>query len=213
MNALLDWPVILLAVVTLLGIAALVTSGGRATRSRGARLVVSARGREAGAPSEPLILFGHLGRPEAGQIAETIASYSTLSCVQIEDLDTLERWLELREPAAILALSRMTAPGEAALAIAAFRRRHPERRAALYQAWDYNVGRAARRALECGADAAMMPGIEGNEMFALLFGVISRVAAGAAPPASVEEHEALLRELAPSSPFWGLQDVAESRFY
>ena len=188
-------------------------AGPKSPPGRGPRFFPSERGRAAGAPAEPLILYGHLGGPSGSQIAQTIASYTTLNCVQIEDLESLEGWLGEHEEAGILAHSRMTAPGEAALGIAAFRVRHPRGRAALYHAWDYNVARGISRALECGADAVMMPAIDGNEMFALLFGVLSRAAEGATPPTSAEEHEALLRAFAPTSPFWTLQDTIESRYY
>lgn len=205
-----------LAVVAVVGLVVIARSRSSSRSPKpppGPRLVISSRGREAGTPPEPLILFGHLGTADGPQTAGLIASHSTLNCVLIEDLETLRRWLSQNEAAGILAMSRPSAPGEAATAISEFRQRQPKGRAALYQAWDYNVGRGAARALECGADAVMMPAIDANEMFNLLFQVLGRVTNGAEPPNSVEEHEALLRELAPNSAFWELQDRVQSPYY
>lgn len=206
------WWVGIAVLVTVAAVAAAVVRSA-SKPPRGPRLFVSSRGRAAGTPPEPLILFGHLGTAEGTQTAEMITSHSTLNCVLIEDVETLRHWLSEHEAAGILAMSRPSAPGEAAIAISEFRRRHPNGRAALYQAWDYNVARGAARALECGADAVMMPAIDANEMFNLLFQVLGRVTNGAEPPTSVEEHEALLRELAPNSAFWELQDRVQSPYY
>lgn len=167
-------------------------------------------GREKGADPLPLALVGHLATLDLGR---TIAEHSTLSCVSVENPEDLERLLDVCEVAGLFAQSRPMAKGEAGKAIEVFRRRFPEKRAVLYQAWDYNVERAAQRALEYGADGVVMPAIEMNEFFPLLFGVLERAGAGTPRPATVEEHRALLRQFAPRSKFWEIQDRAVSELY
>lgn len=177
------------------------------------RRFVSERGVAQGAPREPLVFFGHLGGESGVALANMISTHSTIDCLLVPDLESLRAWLAGNEAAALVAHSRAEAPGEAALAIQAFHELQPTGRPALYHAWDYHVGRAAARALACGADGVVMPAIDLSEFFGLVFGVMARASAGAPPPETAKEHEALLRQFAPNSPFWGLADTVESPYY
>lgn len=170
----------------------------------------SALGRQRGAPREPLILFGNLALSDG--FGQVVTTYTTLDCALITAPDQVDAFCAEHDVAGLIAHSRAAYPGEAGEAIAALRRRRPGR-AAIYYAWDYHLERGARRALECGADGLLMPAIDANEMFAYLFAVLRRVGDGAAPPRTVEEHRALLQALAPTSPFWKLQDRVVSPYY
>ncbi|MGE0707288.1 MAG: hypothetical protein AB7N76_04945 [Planctomycetota bacterium] len=171
----------------------------------GARLWTSVIGQHQGVPPTPLILYGHLAAPAADPraLAGFIAQHSTLNVVEVPDAAVLDAWLAEHQPLALLAMSRPGLQGEAGEAIRRVRAR-AERAPVLYHAWDYDVQRAAARALEYGADGLVLPGIEANELFAVVLGVLDRATRGVARPASVEEHVALLRQLAPTSPFWKL---------
>jgi hypothetical protein len=114
----------------------------------------------------------------------------------------------------IMAMSRTTHVGEAEAAIKLYREETTSRGMALYGAWDYNVLRAATRALACGADGISMPGIDVNESFAYLFGVLQEVLGGAEPPTTIAAHEARLRRYtSDQSPFWKNQDRIVSTYY
>jgi hypothetical protein len=171
--------------------------------------IESALGRERGAPTDPLVLLGPLATRALGEL---IAGHSTLCCALLQDVPSLERLLQTRDVVALVAQSAPERPGEAGLAIAAVRRLRPDA-AAIYQAWDYHVERGARRALEYGADGVLMPAIDVNEMFAFVLGVLRRRSSGTAPPTTVEEHVALVRQLAPTSKFWGMQDLIVSEYH
>jgi hypothetical protein len=184
--------------------------GGAEPPASAPRRIDSALGRERGAPPEPLVLFGNLAASDG--IGQVVATYSTLSCVLIPEPARLDAFCAEHDVAGLVAHSRPEHPGEAGAAIAILRRRRPGR-PALYHAWDYHVERGARRALEYAADGLLMPAIDMNEMFAYLFAILGRSAERVAPPASVEEHHALLQQLAPSSPFWKLQDTIVSPYH
>jgi hypothetical protein len=104
--------------------------------------------------------------------------------------------------------------GEASRAIRAAQSCVAIRGPKIFAAWDYNVARAAEHALACRADGLLMPGIDSNEMFALLLGILGRTLDGAPPPASASEHEAILRtHTSQKSPFWQNQGrVASPHF-
>lgn len=92
-------------------------------------------------------------------------------------------------------------------------RHHAPSKARFYFAWDYNVARGATRAIEYSAHAVIMPAIEFNELFPLVFGVLAGVTAESAVPATIEEHRAILERYAPRSKFWEVQDLVVSRYY
>src|SRR5689334_17616025 len=102
----------------------------------------------------------------AEKIAELFATYSTMSAISIQGLANLSGVLRhVRRALGLYATSRASFPGEAGEALALFKREHATRAALLYGALDYNVERAATRAIEYGADGVILPGIDANEMF------------------------------------------------
>jgi hypothetical protein len=115
--------------------------------------------------------------------------------------------------ACLIARSRPEFSGEAGNAIRVFQEKQRRRAASFYGAWDYNVSRAAARALECEADGIVMPGTDANELFAYLFGIINLVETGSAAPKTTQEHVERLRLFTPASPFWANQDVVESVYF
>lgn len=166
------------------------------------RVFPSERGRLEGMPPAPLVVYG----PGRARVAELIARSSTLATVSVVGLGNLEAVLRhVRRAVGIWATSRPDRAGEAAEAIALFRRAHPARALVLYGALDPDVERAARRAVEVEADGLVPPAIELEDLFEYAFGVLGEVAGGAAPPTTVEEHVARLRRWAPRSPFWRRQ--------
>lgn len=183
--------------------------GGRTAASAVPVWIESPLGRANGSPTAPLVLFGNVAGRALGDV---VAGHSTLRCVLIPTYELLAPLLEEHDVAGMIAHSRPEHPGEAGRAIGELRRLRP-RAAAIYNAWDYHVGRGAQRALEYGADGVLMPAIDVNDLFRFVFGVLGRVGAGAPPPATVEEHVALVREFAGGSPFWELQDRVVSRYF
>lgn len=180
-----------------------------ATDATAVRRFESAAGKQAGAPSEPFIVFGHM----ADTIAQRIAHDTTMSCVAVSSLEALLSLLKEERVVGIRAQSRPEQPGEAQEAIRLFRNSGVPG-ATIYGAWDYNVDRAARRALECDADGIEMPGILTSELYEYLFGVLRDVSEGASPPTTGAEHEARLRKYTTeASPFWKQQDLIKSTFY
>ena len=167
------------------------------------RVFPSERGRIEGIDPSPLIVYG----PGRARPAELIAKYSTLATVWVIGLENLAGVLRhARRCVGVWATSRPDRPGEASEALALFRAAHPARALLLYGAHDPNVERAAKRAIEAGADGVVPPGTEIEELFEYAFGVLREVASGAEPPRTVEEHVARLRRWAPRSPFWRRQD-------
>lgn len=176
----------------------------------GMRRFESPHGKRAGSPPEPLIVFGHM----ADAIARRTANDTTLGCVAVASLPALESLLASERVVGIRAQSRTIAPGEAQEAIQVFRARGPRPGLAIYGAWDYNVERAARRAIDCAADGIEMPGILAAELYAYVFGVLNEVLAGASPPTTVEQHVSRLRRFTTAaSPFWSQQDLIASPYY
>lgn len=171
----------------------------------------SEQGAQRGAARTPLLVYGHMAREGAARFAK----YSTLSTVAIAGLDVLRQLLTKKLPTVgILAMSRTSHVGEAEAAIKLYREETASRGMALYGAWDYNVARAATRALACGADGISMPGSDVNESFAYLFGVLQEVLGGAGPPTTLAAHEARLRRYTSDrSPFWRNQDRIVSTYY
>jgi hypothetical protein len=161
----------------------------------------------------PAICYGH----QAESFAEEIAEHSSLNTIVPEDLEGLAHLCECEgfssaglQFAALIARSRPGFSGEAGKAIRLFQEMQRKRAASFYGAWDYDVSRAAARALEYKADGIVMPGTDANELFAYLFGVMSLVEAGSDAPQTPQEHLDRLREFAPTSPFWANQDRVES---
>ena len=171
------------------------------------RVFPSERGRLGGFDSAPLLVYGQ----GAAKIGELVAAYSTLSTISIQGLANLSGVLRhVRRAVGLYATSRTGFSGEAGEALSLFRREHPARAALLYGALDYNVERAARKAVELGADGVVMPGIELDEWLEYAFNILREAASGAAPPATVAEHRARIERWAPRSPFWKLQDARAS---
>jgi len=169
--------------------------------------------REHGASPDPLICAGQLAA-----VGPVISRDSTLNTIQVDSPDKVAhvctcpafRDVGMRF-CGVLAMSRPEFPGEAYEAIRLFRANNSVPGAAIYGAWDYNVARAAERALSCRADGILMPGIEPSEMLRLLAGILSRVQSGESRPQTVQEHEELLRTFTTEkSPFWKNQHLIES---
>jgi hypothetical protein len=169
-------------------------------------------GTETSSP-HPAICFGH----QAESFAREVSDHSSLNTMVPEDLEglahvcTCEAFANIGlHFAALIARSRPDHNGEAGEAIRVFQEKQRRRAASFYGAWDYDVARAASRAIEYGADGIVMPGTDANELYAYLFGVMKLVEEGAAVPATAQEHIDRLKEFAPSSPFWTSQDAVES---
>jgi hypothetical protein len=156
-----------------------------------------------------LVLFGRLAQNDLGA---QIAARSTLGCVTAESPDDLDEVLKHHPLTGLIALSRPEFDGEAGIAIERFRGKQPSRMT-LYHAWDYNLEKASRYALKYCADGLTMPGIDTNELFANLFGVLELVTNGEPRPSTSEEYIARLKKFAPRSPFWSLQDKPRSEHY
>jgi hypothetical protein len=164
----------------------------------------------------PAICYGH----QAEAFAESVAESSSLNTLVPEDLEGLAHVCQCPafssiglQFAALIARSRPGFNGEAGEAIRVFQGKQRKRAASFYGAWDYNVARAAARALEYQADGIVMPGTDANELFAYLFGVMSMVDAGSPPPKTPQEHVDRLKEFVPDSPFWKHQDRIQSENY
>lgn len=171
---------------------------------------VSPEGERRGASQIPLIFYGNMAHVTAPRFAEQ----TTICTLAVAGLRMLDAVLARVKTVGLLAMSRTTHPGEAESAIRLYQERSTVRRMTLYGAWDYHVGRAVTRALGCGADGISMPGIATDEHYAYVFGVLSEVRAGAAPPATAEAHvDRLRRYTSEKSPFWRQQDLIESVYY
>jgi hypothetical protein len=164
----------------------------------------------------PAICYGH----EAATFAEHVSEHSSLNTLVPEDIEGLAHVCECEgfssvglHFACLIARSRPEFSGEAGNAIRVFQEKQRRRAASFYGAWDYNVSRAAARALECEADGIVMPGTEANELFAYLFGVMNLVETGSAAPKTTQEHIERLRLFMPASSFWANQDVVESVYF
>lgn len=157
----------------------------------------------------PLLVYGH----GAVASAALFSAHTSVACVAADEWDDLVALLADRPFIGILAHSPAERPGEAGRAIRLFRESYGDTETALYSAWDYNVRRAALRAIEYGADGIIMPGIDVNELLQCVIAYLHRVAKGLPRLASPEEHEALLRPLTPKSPFWRLQDRVVSPYF
>lgn len=172
---------------------------------------MSKMGAQRGSSTTPLLVYGHMAQQGASRFAE----HTSLCAIAVAGLDVLGLLLDKAMPTVgILAMSRTTHVGEAEAAIVLYRQRAAQRGMALYGAWDYNIARASARALACGADGVSMPGIEANESFAYVFGVLSEVMEGAEPPTTAAAHEARLRRYtSDKSPFWHSQDLITSPYH
>jgi hypothetical protein len=164
------------------------------------RAFPSRLGQEHGAPSIPLVCYG----ASASDFARIVSQSSTLSCVAIVGLQSLERFLKETPAAGILAMSHMSKEqrGEAGEGLALFSATNRGRGALLYHSWERNAPRAAERALEVKADGVLVAPMMMDDMFQIIFGVLSEVQDGAPVPTTKEEHIARLRRFAPNSPFW-----------
>lgn len=167
-------------------------------------------GAQRGAPSTPLIIYGHM----AEVVARRFAGDTSVSTLAVAGLPALDEVLANIPTLGVIAHSRTTHVGEAEQVITTYRQKSARRGMTLYQAWDYNVARATTRALACGADGITMPGIEGNDYYRYVLGVLREVENGAAPPTTAAEHEARLRKYTTDkSPFWHNQDPLKSIYY
>ena len=156
----------------------------------------------------PLLVYGH----NAHGTAKTISEGSSVSCLAVEGMENLAKALEDHLVIGILAMSPSDSPGEAGKAIALFHEKYPEGMA-LYGPWSYNVERSARRAIEYGAQGIIMPGIGVREMLSYIIEIGRRADSGTPGLTTVEEHEQLLRQFTPNSPFWKLQDKPDGPSY
>lgn len=156
-----------------------------------------------------MLVFGH----GCESLAALLAGSTTISCVSVDALTDLRSVLNDRPLLGLSAMSRPEASGEAGTAIGLFREAYGDTELATYGAWDYNVRRAAVRAIEYQADGVIMPGIATGELLGCFIGYLARVAQYAPRPSTPEEHEAILREFAPSSPFWDVQDRVVSPYF
>lgn len=170
----------------------------------------SEEGAKVGASKVPFVVYGNYAR----ETAQRIASDTTMSSVAVVGLDELERLLDAEEVVGLLAMSRVEASGEAGEAIRVYRRHARRPGPAFYGAWDYNVDRAAARAVEYGADGIAMPGILVSDEYAYMFGVMAELRKGSAAPASAAEHRARLeRWTTKESPFWSREELVHSQYY
>jgi len=179
------------------------------------RTFVAKLGGKTSAP-HPLICYGH----QAEAFARHVSEHSSLNTLVPEDLEGLAHVCECEgfasvglDFAGLIAQSRPEFNGEAGKAIRVFREKQRRRAASFYGAWDYNVSRAAGRALEYEADGIVMPGTDANELFTYLLGVLDLVESGSAAPTTLQEHIDRLREFAPASPFWEHQDAVDSEHF
>ncbi|MFO1352300.1 MAG: hypothetical protein U1F68_17160 [Gammaproteobacteria bacterium] len=156
-----------------------------------------------------LIAYGH----HAHDMAHLLVDGAALGCAAVTTLDELADLLEKRQAAGIVAISRMAFPGEAGKAISLFREYYPGAGIALYGAWDYNVERAAMRALDCGADGVIMPDLGEQELRGYLQGVMDRGKQGKKRPTTVKQHTELLNTYVPNAKFWDHQQFTESPYF
>lgn len=171
---------------------------------------VSEEGKRRSLSPAPLLMYGHMARVSARRTAAD----TTISCMAVAGLDTLEQTIAKLPSIGLCAMSRVDHLGEAAEAIKIYRRLSAQRGLTIYGAWDYNVERAARRAITCGADGIQMPGIYTSELYAYLLGLLGEVQNGAPVPTTVEEHVARLRRYTTDkSKFWEIQDLVHSKYY
>lgn len=167
-------------------------------------------GAQRGAPDTPLIVYGHM----AEVVARRIAGDTSVSTLAVAGLPALDEVLANIPTLGVIAHSRTTHVGEAGQVITTYRQKATKRGVTLYQAWDYNVARATARALACGADGIVMPGIDANDYYRYVLGVLREVQTGAAAPTTAAQHEARLRKYTTdASPFWRNQDALKSIYY
>lgn len=146
--------------------------------------------------------------------AKRTANDTTVNCIAIAGMDRLRQVIDKLPSVGLCAMSRPEHVGEAEEAIKLYRATVPEHLPTFYGAWDYNVERAAQRAIGCGVDGIEMPGILTSELYAYLFGVMEDVYQGAAVPTTLEEHVARLEKYTTKkSKFWEMQDLIESKFF
>lgn len=158
----------------------------------------------------PLIVYGHL----AEELAAELGQISGIDGIAVSGLDNLQALLAAEsELGGILATSRPEHPGEAGAAIALFRAGRETTGLALYGAWDYNVKRAAQKAMQYQADGILMPDMINAEIEQVLVGLRQRLSKKAARPTTVTQHRELLREYAPDSEFWSHQRQTASIYY
>ena len=144
-------------------------------------------------------------------IGKQIAEYTSLNTMAIKDIETLKDVLEKfhtvqLEFSGIWAMSPADKPEEACEAIRLFSEKNLVRGATFYQPHSLNLEEAARSALLCKSDGITMRGIEANEFFGYILGVMREVIEGSQPPVTIEEHrERLKKYTTDNSPFWSVQ--------
>lgn len=173
----------------------------------------SALGVKHGAPDTPLILYGH----DALDAAAFFSQASTLSTLAVRGLDNLRRALDQLDVLGIYAMSRPEYPGEAGEAIRLLRARFDPttgaRRASFYGAWTYDVDAAIAYALDCGADAVVMPDVDARELFHYVFAVLAAIETQKPLPTTAQAHRDQLKLGFPNSPFWHKRDVVAPTTY
>lgn len=173
----------------------------------GARFFRSALNESKGAPQEPLLLFG-----TAVQFGTVLAESTTFHAIGVTTLADLRAVTEQRPCIGLIAMSLDGEPGGAGAAIKAFRASPSGAEFAIYYPVAMDVQAGAARAAEYGADAMLMRGILSNDLIQGILTILRRVKTGVPRPTTAEEHVALLREIAPTSPFWELQRLAPEEF-
>lgn len=175
-----------------------------------AKVFISPDGKKRGFPATPLLIYGF--NPDA--LAEMISENTTATCLTVYSLEFLQEYTSQYPSIGLIAQSREEHAGEAGTAIQIFRKHEKVRGMALYGAWEYNVERAAKRAIEYQADGIMMPSIFDKDLYNYIFGVLIEISIGAEIPQTVEEHEERLkRYTSDRSPFWRQQDKIISQYY
>lgn len=182
----------------------------KTTALQPAQVFVSQPGEAIGAPKTPLLIFGH----ESDTTARFISESTTITCISVHIVEFIKDFASEHPTLGLIAQSRREHSGEAGYAIQLFHTVAKYRAMTIYGAWDYNVERAARKAIEYGADGIEMPGMIDSEVFAYLLGVLKEVAEEAPVPTTVEEHIARLkRYTTDKSPFWSQQNQIFSKYY
>jgi hypothetical protein len=172
------------------------------------RFYASAENVKRGAPPEPIFYFGDAN----DFVAKFVAENSTFNGLAIDTLEDLGAALASTGTSGLVAKSKRDDPGGAGRAIALFRKVHAYREPVSYVPWGLNVHRAAGRALEYGADAILLSGMDANDMFATILDALKRVKTAEPRLTSVEAHIENLRRTTPKSPFWEMQDVPPEKF-
>lgn len=175
-----------------------------------AKVYVSMEGKKRGMSAVPLLIYGH----EPDSLARLLAECTTMSCVAVYDINFIRDFPNINPSVGLIAQSRIEHNGEAGEAIKLYKQSSKTRLATMYGAWDYNIYRAAQRAIEYGADGIIMPGIMDSDLFRYIFGILTEVSNEAQIPSSIEEHrEKLKKYTTDKSPFWSQENLIVSKYF